>query len=487
MATTIEQKPGEISPAYTPLVYVLEESASGTYNGFKFRYVLKIEIDGTEVAILKIHKNGSNVGIFDISRVVSTYTETQLYNNNSKSYPIHSLGVQETAKPFSQQQNQCVQVVAKAYTEVATSATTAPLLSALQDTATSYAIPAVTPYTATATNVGGLDVSGGQYPLAYFLNSTTTEDSHSFFTNAPNVQFVRGGNASADNVDLLTVCFKQEGLITDGVDIDYMFVEYFNSSGVAIAGTAGGATWYAMPNSNTSGGATTGESNTVGEAILYFGCGTRNLQAQAIASVIDSEGATLATGANARPSNHTDWAYYRISGSRDATTANRCTKYYYFYRYGTNASVDDRHQSCTRYDNIRLAWINRLGAWDYMNFRGKSKETIDIKRSDMSSVPGTWNSSTFDYNNWEGGKSTLFTEATKKLTINTDWLNEDEAVWLEELFTTTTAQILDNDEAIVYPVIITDKSYTKKTSVNNKIKIQYSVKLEYSNPVRTNS
>ena len=38
-----------------------------------------------------------------------------------------------------------------------------------------------------------------------------------------------------------------------------------------------------------------------------------------------------------------------------------------------------------------------------------------------------------------------------------------------------------------YPVIITDKSYTKKTSVNNKIKIQYSVKLEYSNPVRTNS
>ena len=89
MDTTITQKPSEISPAYTPLVYVLEESASGTYNGFKFRYVLIIEIDGTEVAILKIHKNGSNVGIFDISRVVSTYTETQLYNNNSKSNKLH--------------------------------------------------------------------------------------------------------------------------------------------------------------------------------------------------------------------------------------------------------------------------------------------------------------------------------------------------------------------------------------------------------------
>ena len=121
-----------------------------------------------------------------------------------------------------------------------------------------------------------------------------------------------------------------------------------------------------------------------------------------------------------------------------------------------------------------------------MNFRGKSTESVDITRSDMGSVPGTWDNLTFNYDTWDRGKKTLYTEATRKLTINSDWLNPDEGAWLEELFTSTNVQILGDDN-IVYPVILTDKTYTKKTSVNNKIKIQYTIKLEYANKVRTNS
>ena len=121
-----------------------------------------------------------------------------------------------------------------------------------------------------------------------------------------------------------------------------------------------------------------------------------------------------------------------------------------------------------------------------MNFRGKSTESVDITRTDIAKVPGTWDSATFTYNNWDRGKKTLYTEATRKLTINSDWLNPDEGVWLEELFTSTNVQILA-DNNVVYPVVITDKRYTKKTSVNNKIKIQYTVNLEYANKVRTNS
>ena len=144
-------------------------------------------------------------------------------------------------------------------------------------------------------------------------------------------------------------------------------------------------------------------------------------------------------------------------------------------------------QSCTKYDNIRLAWVNRLGAWDYMNFRGKSMESISIESNEMESVPGTWNEATYNYNSWDRGKKTLFKKATKKLTINSDWLNEDEGAWLEELFTSNEIQILDDTYTIIYPVVITDKAYTTKTSLNNKIKIQYTINLEYANKVRTNS
>jgi hypothetical protein len=474
MAFTIEQKPSLLSAANSPLVYVLKESTPGTYNGYKFRYVLKIYLDDSALvsSIIKLHKNQSNVGVFDISHIIRTYVSTTLTNSNDTNYSIHSLGVDETAKPFGKNVAQIVKVTAKVLYEVATSAETSPVETAVQATADSYAISATTPFTKTAANVGGLDVNGSNFPLTYFMNSDSAEDSYSFFTNAPTVQFVRGSSTSADNLDQLTLCFKQGdsggGIINQGDKLEYMFVEYYNSSG-AIIGSA-----QSFANSNANGGSTAAESLTVDKAILYFGCGTKNLETQ-----------TLNTSAN--PSDFADWAYYRVYGSTSSSSGARCTKYYYFYRYGSGATVDDRHQSCTRYDNVRLAWVNRLGGWDYMNFRGKSKTTIDIKNSDIESVPGTWDSATFNYNNWDRGKKTLFKTATKKMTINSDWLNEDEAVWLEELFTSDEVQILNDDYTIVDAVIVTNKNYIKKTSVNDKIKIQYTINLEYANQVRTNN
>ena len=495
MATTITQKPNLLSAANTPLIYILTEGDAAVYNAPKFRYILEVEINGVKKAQLKIHKNPLHAGIFDISKIVSSYIDTTLTNENSDANSIHSLGIVEAAKPFGQNNNQCAKVTVKAFYEKATSVTTAPTKSSQQAASDSFVIPATTPFTLTEDNVGGLDhitssPSSNNFPLTYFMNSTSAEDSYVFFSNSPTVQFVRGSSTSADNLDQLTICFKQgdsgAGILDQGCKLEYMFVEYFNSSGVAIAGSTGSATWYALPNSTTSGGSTAAQSTTVDKAILYFGCGTKNLESQAIASVVDSEGATVG-GANARPSNHTNWAYYRIYGSTNATTTNRCTKYYYFYRYGSGAKVDDRHQSCTRYDNIRLAWVNRLGAWDYMNFRGKSTESITIESSEMDSLTGTWDSANYNYNAWDRGKKTLFKKATKKIIINSDYLNEDEAVWMEELFTSREVQILNDDYTIIYPVVITDKAYTKKTTVNDKLKIQYTLNLEYSNKIRTNS
>ena len=132
MATTITQKPNLLSAVNTPLIYILTESSSSTYNGFKFRYVLKVEVDGVEIQVLKIHKNQQNVGIFDLSHILKSHCETQLVNQNSTSYSIHTLGIQETAKPFSQNSGQLAKVTVKAFYEVATSATDDPALSSQQ-------------------------------------------------------------------------------------------------------------------------------------------------------------------------------------------------------------------------------------------------------------------------------------------------------------------------------------------------------------------
>ena len=468
MAYTIEQKPNQLAGANSPMVFVLKDTSNT--GDPKYRYIAQVYISTTdastwvEKAKIKIHKNSQDVGIVDVHKIVRSYLETQeknVGNQEAIAGSIHSIGISDTSNSYSQNTSQVVGVKLVGGYEKASSATAAPEETLTLANTIIYSIPATTPYTDTGTNVGGLDIDGTNNPLTNYIPSGATKK---FLTNAPRVQFVRGSSTAADNIDELTIAFINDGLITDGDVIVKMAIEYYNSAGAQI-----GATKF-FTNDTGSGGKATADD--VKNSLLYFGCGTANLQNQ-----VDEP--------DNQPSDFADWAYYLIYGA-DGSGGQKTDKYY-FYRYGaTRTGVDDRHQSCTRYDNVRLAWRNRLGAFDYMNFRGKSTESVDITSTDAGSVPGTWNSATFTYDNSDRGKKTLYTEATRKLTINSDWLNPDEGIWLEELFTSTNVQILADDN-VVYPVVITDKRYTKKTSVNNKIKIQYTVNLEYANKVRTNS
>ena len=121
-----------------------------------------------------------------------------------------------------------------------------------------------------------------------------------------------------------------------------------------------------------------------------------------------------------------------------------------------------------------------------MNFRGKSINTLDIQGQEMESVPGTWDSTTYNYENYDRGKKSLFKTADKKIRVSSDFLTEEESIWLEELFTSINVQLIDDND-IVYPVVIREKSYTVKTTVNDKQLIQYQLTLNYSNTIRTNS
>ena len=470
MAYTIEQKPNQLAGANSPMVFVLKEDSSAIFNADKFRYIAQVYISTTdastwvEKAKLKIHKNSADVGIVDVHKIVRSYLETQEKNVGNQEIiagSIHSIGISDTSNSYSQNTSQVVGVKLVGGYEKASSATAAPEETLTLANTIIYSIPATTPYTDTGTNVGGLDIDGTNNPLTNYMPSGATKK---FLTNAPRVQFVRGSSTAADNIDELTIAFINDGLITDGDVIVKMAIEYYNSAGAQI-----GATKF-FTNDTGSGGKATADD--VKNSLLYFGCGTANLQNQ-----VDEP--------DNQPSDFADWAYYLIYGA-DGSGGQKTDKYY-FYRYGaTRTGVDDRHQSCTRYDNVRLAWRNRLGAWDYMNFRGKSTESVDIKKEEMEKVVGSWNSATFDYENYDRGRETLFTEAKRKLVVNSDWLNEDEGAWLEELFTSTNVHLLA-DNSIVYPMIITNTTYTKKTSVNDKIKIQYTINLEYANKVKTNS
>ena len=133
MGYSIEQQPHKFTASNSPMVYVVKESDGAITGAAKFRYIVQVEVSETDtssfstVAKIKIFKNAAGVGIVDIHKIIRNYLETQRANQNSTSNSIHSLGISDAAKPFSQTESQAVLVRIKGGYEKATSQTLSPV------------------------------------------------------------------------------------------------------------------------------------------------------------------------------------------------------------------------------------------------------------------------------------------------------------------------------------------------------------------------
>ena len=108
---------------------------------------------------------------------------------------------------------------------------------------------------------------------------------------------------------------------------------------------------------------------------------------------------------------------------------------------------------------------------------------------------GTWNEKEYRSQSYKGGKKSFRVNATEKITMNTDFVNEDHNVMFEELTNSPEVYLLEsyqNDSANSYlnkyvtPVKLTSSSFTRKTKANDNL-IQYTFEIEKSKTLRTQS
>lgn len=134
-------------------------------------------------------------------------------------------------------------------------------------------------------------------------------------------------------------------------------------------------------------------------------------------------------------------------------------------------------QKCGKYTPIRLHWLNRLGGFDSFNFNMKSVKETDVKRSDFEKQHHSFSGTSWSYSSDARGTTDYDVQLTDNIEINTDYLTDEEAVWMEDLITSPVVyQELDNE---LIAVNIKNKKYTEQTSLNDKLK-QYNIELEYS-------
>jgi hypothetical protein len=146
------------------------------------------------------------------------------------------------------------------------------------------------------------------------------------------------------------------------------------------------------------------------------------------------------------------------------------------------------------YEPIRLCWLNQWGAWDYYTFTQKSIKSTSTSGATYNQLAGTWNESLYRPDSYKGGKKAFRVNATEKITMNSDFVTEDEAVIFEELVNSPEVYLLKGYEDIVEtnsvlnqyvtPVRLLTSSFTKKTIANDKL-MQYNFEIEKSKTLRT--
>jgi hypothetical protein len=117
--------------------------------------------------------------------------------------------------------------------------------------------------------------------------------------------------------------------------------------------------------------------------------------------------------------------------------------------------------NCSPYDNYRIVFLNRVGGYEYFDFKMNHKKTTEIEKTEYGKVLD-WN-----YSMGERGRDILSVKATENFEINSDWVSEDEAEWLEQLFTSPDVYVIRNNE--LYPIIITDRQYQSKNQLREQI------------------
>ena len=300
----------------------------------------------------------------------------------------------------------------------------------------------------------GLDLAGNT--ISYIQNSATSR----FLTNCPTEQYARLG-------DYGTMAFfntMDRSFITGSPQsgtcrIDYIEIKLYNSSNVQIGTTI------QVDNTNTAGGYQNKEDYALTK-YLFAGVYPANLRGW---------NTVFQTQLN-------NISYYTIQAFGANHTA--ITQIY---------TINIICESGFGYEGIRLAWLNKFGAWDYYTFNQKSVRSIDTKKKQYTQNYGSWNKSVYRPHGYKGGLKNFRVNAKESIKLNTDFLIDLESIWMEELINSPEVYIINEYSAddtagivnkYVEPVILKTSNYIRKTSANDKL-IQYTIDVERNANLRT--
>ena len=351
---------------------------------------------------------------------------------------------------------------------------------------TSYTSGSIAAYTGS----GGFNMSGALDKVGVYTY-TFTQDANG--NNRFNFYTSTGFVGSIDNVSI-----KAEGTeLIPSLDI----TSYANGIGWFTGGNTpantvrtsgetspiGDASAYNVTSPSGNGGyvSTTGIQGTDGEkvTISVFLKGTGNVQIK-----LQELGDNYTDYFTKTITLTNNWLEYEVSGIKakdgnpsrmviraDGTIALDVDIWHPSVRLPETKIVDVITLDECKYEPIKLTFVNRFGALQDLWFFKKSIEKVNTKKETFNRF--TINSDTGVYDTSIHQNQTFNVSSSKKLTINTGYVDDSYNSLMQELM--QSEQIWMELNSVVTPINLDTNSLTFKTGVNDKL-VDYTVEVSYS-------
>ena len=464
MAIIIEQKPAyDIFPVGQEVIFSISDFAIvSTKTNVKLIALvfisnepINISSQADYVGAFKTIPNAAGVGMFDFSSVIESYVNADNIAKSSSSYKGAPAFVQMTPlhliDKFSRNTNiaRYLQIIFQS--EYLDTTQTPPVI-AYGTSVFSNQMTIINGYLKSTDILNSFSGDFGYYIDKFFLSPVVSfgDVPAKWLTNAPDVRYA------------LPTDYGVASLFSfpnNGVSLGKIRLAYHKTDGTIVTEE--------VDNDFANGGTKPYNSNSDYD-ILHFGCYPANIYGWSVVfkDLIDSG----------------DITKYIVSGH--TSTGVQLT-----FSFTINILCPNQKG----YEPIRLTWLNQWGTWDYYTFNMKSSKSISTKGSTYEQLGGTWNESTYKPNSYKGGKKSFRVNATEKVIMNTDFVNESESEWFEELINSPEIYILEGYQTdpagsslnnYVTPVRLQTSSYTRKTVANDKL-MQYTFEIEKSKMLRT--
>jgi len=420
MAVTIVTGFTDVVALQKPLV--LTASSTNTSEP-KFRYVMTLDVNGVEVIKVKQQANSNDYVHFDLYQILKDYLTSKNLDGGT---PIHKILTTVDGG------NTSIFIEIDVYEEYADSSILDPIERPLSAATTSFI----------AINTTYQFKDGVTPTLAAIYEFDDDYTEIQWLTNMPTTLKTRAGEYQS--AAILASAFN--GTVDTALRVNFTFYE---ADGTQIS-TAN----VTRPTIGMENFISTKSKANAAKLYQFIPVGYQNLEEQSF-------------NVNVRPSANANLAYYTMQVFDNVGTYQTKT-----YRF----DIAD----CSKYTPIQLAWVNALGAWDYYTFELAHTEKLNIQRETFRKPYGNWGAGAlYSYSQYESGDTIYKIEADKQYTVNSDWLNDSDFEWLQELLMSKEVQFV-NENGDFTPVIITDTDYEFKQDVNNKLNnLQLTFKLAH--------